>query len=113
MDERAIRHRLCELAEILSAVPKPDSSQRPAGTYVSNMPSSASRNLEDLCSHVRLQANLPQRQRHSSQGPKSVAIRPAMAQEQRPPTPRQPLGNVVVVAVCDHDVPDCIAPARR
>ena len=55
MDEKLIRGKLGELAEIVAALPAPSDQQPAKGTYLSHaLPISAKTN-EELIDHIRLQ----------------------------------------------------------
>ena len=55
MDEKEIRIRLNEVAEVLSAVPAREVGTTP-GSYAAHSPLPVNRSLEDMLDHVRLQA---------------------------------------------------------
>lgn len=53
MDEQKLHNKIGEMVEILSAGPPGEGG--PAGSYVSHIPPPASRNVDDLLDHCRLQ----------------------------------------------------------
>lgn len=55
MDEKALHQRIVELDEMLAALPRPDGEAATLGSYVPQGRSPASRPLDELLDHVRLQ----------------------------------------------------------
>jgi len=55
MDEKLMRNKLGELAEIVAALPTPSEEGPSKGAYLSQPPPISAKSNEDLIDHIRLQ----------------------------------------------------------
>ncbi|KKL85229.1 hypothetical protein LCGC14_1956820 [marine sediment metagenome] len=56
MDEKTLRGRLYELAEIMTSLPTPAGPGMPSGVYRSHIPVPATQEVDELLDHLRLRA---------------------------------------------------------
>ena len=55
MDEKLIRSKLGELAEIVAALPAPSEEEPSKGAYLAHAPPMSAKSNEELIDHIRLQ----------------------------------------------------------
>ena len=55
MDEKLIRSKLGELAEIVAALPTPDENEPSKGKYLSHALPMSAKSIEEMIDHIRLQ----------------------------------------------------------